>query len=178
MKPSTACSLSCLALALSFLPPCFAAERGPSTPEERQRAVSIARRLEADPLNSTLRAERKWALEWLIQVPDIHVKMCTVFLGPVLDSKKNFASEIMFQMMLSQAAFTIEHPEKASDDLAQYAAGVEGSLKAYESILKSKPKARWPFLDELIQKRDSGGLPGYVKDQMEKCNAAAKVTTR
>jgi hypothetical protein len=48
-------------------------------------------------------------------------------------------------------------------DVAIYTAAVEGSLRAYESILKVKPKARWPFLDDLLEKRSKGELPEYVR---------------
>lgn len=178
MRPWTPAILFPLSLALLFsLPSCSAAERGPSTPEERQRAVSIARSLETEPLGPTAKDDRAWVLKWLIEVPDIQVKACSEFLGPVTGSKKNFSSEIFVQMMISDAAFVIEHPDKADDQLAHFAAGVEGALKVYESILKIKPKARWPFLDELIQKRDGGTLLDHVRKSADKCNAAAKVST-
>lgn len=178
MRPSAVFSLSCLALTLlSGPPPCGAAERGPSTPEERQRAVSIARRLEAEPLGPTAKDDRAWVIKWLIEVPDIHVEACTEFLGPLLDSKRNFSSEIFGQMLISDVAYVIEHPDKADDGVSRFAAGLEGALKTYESILKTKPKARWPFLDELIRRRDSGTLQDHVRSSMEKCNAAVKVST-
>ena len=71
--------------------------------------------------------------------------------------------------MVSQAAFIIEHPEKANDTLALLTAAVEGSLRTYESILKLKPKAKWPFLDDLIEKREKGQLGDYVRQAAANC---------
>ena len=43
-----------------------AQQRGPSTPEERTRAVQTAKSLQADPLAPSLQGDR----EWLSQVAD------------------------------------------------------------------------------------------------------------
>lgn len=106
----------------------------------------------------------EWFTFWLIAVPDIHIELCTDYLGPLLGSKKNYPSEIFVQMMFSSAAFIIEHPEQANDRVGVNLAGIEGSLKAYEAILKAKPKAQWEFLDGLISKRAKGELSAYVQD--------------
>ena len=106
---------------------------------------------------------------WLVQVPDITVKMCTALLGPLTDANKNYSTEIVTQMLPSEAAFVISNSDKVEDDIAVYTAGVEGSLRAYESILKAKPKARWSFLDDLIQKREKGELADYIRQAATHC---------
>jgi hypothetical membrane protein len=60
--------------------------------------------------------------------------------------------------LLSGAVLTIEDPGAARDDVAVYAAGIEGALRAYEVLLKSRPDARLAVLDDLIEKRDRGEL--------------------
>jgi hypothetical protein len=147
----------------------LAQNRGPSTAEERRKAVELTRMLETDPFHRDAKEARRWLTRWLIEVPDITVTVCTAFLEPLLKSKENYSTEIVTQMMFSSAAFIIEHPEKAGDERAVYLAGLEGSLRAYEAILKSKPRARWPFLDGLIEKRNEGGLGDYVGQTMVKC---------
>jgi hypothetical protein len=141
----------------------------PSTAAERAKAVEFAASLESDPLGDQARERRQWLLRWLIEVPDIHVKVCSGFFGPLLGSKKNYAAELFTQSTASAAAFVISNPDKAGDDLAQYAAGLQGTLRAYESILKVKPKARWPYLDGLIEKRDKGELAEYVRQTAGHC---------
>lgn len=108
-------------------------------------------------------------VHWLIEVPDINVKVCSNLLGPLLDSKKNFAAEIFTQLVPSAAAFIIENPEKAKDDQAVYAAALDGALRAYESILKMKPKAKWQFLDDLIDKRNKSELAEFVRQTSAHC---------
>jgi hypothetical protein len=138
--------------------------RGPSTPAERDTAVKAARLLESDPFHKDAKKIREWLTFWLIAVPDIEIELCTHYLGPLAGSKKNYSTEIFGQMMFSSAAFIIEHPEQANDRVAVNLAGLEGSLKVYEAILKAKPKAQWEFLDGLILKRAKGELSAYVQD--------------
>ena len=141
----------------------------PSTPEERERAATIAHKLETAPLDESLRPDREWLLKWIIQVPDIHVKLCTNVLGNFTKSKYKYSPEIVGQLTFSEAAFAIEHPDQASDDVAQYAAGVEGVLKAYSAILKMKPDAKSKPLDELGEKQAQGKLVDFVREASKGC---------
>ena len=147
-------------------------KRGRSTPEERAKAVQIARALETDPLQTGNKDMRSWFTLWLTEVPDITIQVCGEELGPVFSESnrdKNFVSEIFGQSMFSATSFVIEHPKQANKKVAVYTAGVEGSLKAYQSILKTHPDARWPFLDDLILKQQTGELPKYVEKATAKC---------
>ena len=147
---------------------CAQNQRGPSTPEERERFVTIAHKLEQAPLDTSLQKEREWALLWLIQVPDVHVKMCTAALGNFLKSKYKYSSEITIQLTFSSGAFVIEHPDKADDDLAQYVAGAEGALKAYQAILAAHPDAKSKELDQLLEKQAQGQLTDFVRESSKK----------
>ena len=146
----------------------LAQDRKPSTPEQRAQAVRMTRALETDPLNKDAKKAREWLIFWLIQAPDITVTVCTDYLTPLYEKdknrEKNYAPEIATQMMFSSAAFIIEHPDQANDAIDVNKAGLEGSLKAYESISKTKPNVKWPFLDELIGRRDKGTLEEYVRE--------------
>ena len=140
-----------------------------STPEDRAKAVEIARSLESDPLGKQAKDQRAWLILWLTEVQDINVKACTKLLGPVVGSKKNYDSELFTQTLASAAAFIITNPSKAKEDLAVYTAGLEGTLRTYESILKVKPKAKWPFLDDLLDKRNKGELAEHVRQSATHC---------
>ena len=144
-----------------------AEKRGPSTPEERKRAVEVARALEQDPLNKNLINDREWALRFVIEVPDIKVSVCTTVMAPVTASKKNHSSELLVIYILSSAAHVIENPQ--ADDAAANLAGLEGVLRAYEVILKSKPKAHHAHLDEMIEKRSNDSLGQHVQEVVSKC---------
>jgi len=152
-----------------FSVPSFAQQRGPSTPDERARAIQVANRHAEDPLTKENRKEREWLLRWLIEVPDITVHLCTSILGPSALDDFKYSGELIAQVTFSQAAFVIQNPDKASDREAEYRAGLEGALKIYESILKLKPKARNAKLDELLGKRDRGELAAHLKEAMAGC---------
>ena len=140
-------------------------KRGPSTPEERATAVKATRLLESDPFHKDAKKIREWFLHFLIEVPDISVSICTDYLSPLYGTKdKNNEAELAFQMTFARAAFMIEHPDQANDKVAVNMAGLEGTLKMYEAVLKSKPKAKIDFLDQLLGKREKGELRAYVED--------------
>ena len=139
--------------------------RGPSTRQERADAVRLARLLENEPLNRDAKRVREWFLEWLIEIPDMTVDACPAYLEPLYQKKrKNYASIITDQRLFSGVAYMIDHPDQADDKVAVNLAGLEGALKAYQAILRKKPDKRWPFLDDLINKRDRGELKAYVEN--------------
>jgi hypothetical protein len=158
-------------LALWFFGACANAQeqgRGPSTAEERAREVAITHKLEAAPLDESLHPDRQWAILWLVQVPDINIKLCAGAMGDYWKSKYKYSPQITTQLTLASAAFIIEHPDKKDDYLAQEVAGVESALRAYQAILKSKPDAKSKALDQLLQKQSDKQLEDYIRDQAAK----------
>lgn len=144
-------------------------KRGPSTPEERARAVKVAHQLEEDPLGKDAKENRQWVIQWIVDIPDITVTECDDFFGTIPKTPRGRMREIVNQMVISSAAFMIEHPDKTKDEQAVATAGLLGALKAYQSILKEEPDARWPYVDKVIQMRDQGKLDEYVSDTRRKC---------
>jgi len=143
---------------------------GLSTPNDREKVVSLTRMLERDPLAETAPATRQWLQKWITEVPDIRVYACDNLLGQHLRDDYAYSTEIKLQPMFSAAAFAIKHRDKARDRDAQYHAGVEGALRVYEALLKSKPDAKSAFLDDLLTKRDKGELADHVaKLAKEEC---------
>jgi hypothetical protein len=144
-------------------------KRGPSTPEERTRAVKVARQLEDDPLGKDAKESRQWVIQWIVDIPDITVTECDDFFGKIPKTPRGHMREIVSQMVISSAAFMIEHPDKAKDEQAIATAGLLGALKAYQSIVKEEPDSRWPYVDKVVQMRDQGKLDDYVSDTRRKC---------
>lgn len=150
-------------------------DRGPSTPEERALAVKVAKLLRSDPLSKDSKKEREWLVRWVIEVPDISVKICSSMMGDLGDSKKSdYPPALLAVMIASQAAFIIENPEKAKDDNAIYLAGVEGMLDGYGAIRARDSKYHAKQLDEFSQQRSDGKLPEAVASAAMKCNTKAK----
>jgi hypothetical protein len=144
--------------------PAKAQTRGPSTPEERARAVEVAKALRVDPVSRQVQGDREWLISWLIEIPDISVKLCSNFLGDITKGKKEYSGALLASMMASDVSFLIEHPAKVPELDAVYLAGVEGALDSYQAIQKRDSHYHLFHLDELLQKREQGKLAEYVHD--------------
>jgi hypothetical protein len=144
-------------------------QRGPSTPEERARAVEMTNYLETTPLAKDAKDYRAKLLLFLTEVPDITVSLCTNVLGETKRVKGDYDSELVGQLAFSQAKFIIEHPDKAQDKAAVYLATVGGVLRTWQAIKTAKPKAKFPLMDELLQKQQAGTLAEYVNSAMTGC---------
>lgn len=159
--------LGCALLAASM--PVHAADRGPSTPDERKQALEFIHEWQADPLGPHAKDAFGWVLKWLVDVPDITVHACTI-LDKLPKGDKKDGATVFGGEFIAQAEFVIENRDKKDDRLAEYQAGVEGALRVYELLIKSNPKDREPFLDDLLQRREAGTLPQFVKDrEAESC---------
>ena len=171
MKARAIRAIAIATLFLGFLAPRpgRAQTRGPSTPEERARAVKVAHELEQDPLAKDARERREWMIQWIVEIPDITVDVCFDYFGTLPDPPKGHSVEIARQMVLSSAAFMIEHPDKAKDEQAVALSGLLGALRTYQAILKQDAASRWVHLDKLIQMREQGKLDDYVAETRKKC---------
>jgi hypothetical protein len=115
--------------------------------------------------------EKRQALfEWLVEVPDVHAKVCADLLMEARGDEYPYSGEITLHEVLAAGVFAIEHPEKAkNDEVAMYTASVEGALRVYEALLKSTGDAKLDFLDDLVKKRNRGKLAAHVGKMAKKC---------
>jgi hypothetical protein len=146
--------------------PSAAKVRGPSTPEERARAVEYVRSLEENPLAKDGLAKRMWLTEWIVEVPDLTVNACCKELESLDKVNNTYSNQLRMQMVYSQAAFLLQHPEEKNTATIQ-AAGLAGTLRAYRAIQRFDPTAKYPLLDNLISLEKQGKLQQYV--QKKKC---------
>jgi hypothetical protein len=146
-------------------------KRAASTAEERQRFLALTRKLEQNPLDKSLYEDKKWAKDWLRDVPDINVNVCAplMFGMQFVLEQNQYTPQLSYQATFGSAAYIIEHPDKAGDTAAQFVAGVESALKAYSAILKSDPQARSKALDSLLEKQKQGKLADFVHDASKSC---------
>ncbi|MES1243697.1 MAG: hypothetical protein ABUT39_18970 [Acidobacteriota bacterium] len=143
------------------------AERGPSTPKERAKALKLIRQLEEDPRFEGSVDARRWLSLWLVQVPDLNVDLCPALLGGTPAERKRLPGEVVGQLLYSGAAFLMEHKDGSREQV--YLAGLTGALKVYEALLKEKPHVRSPLLDSLIGRRDAGTLVAHVAETLSSC---------
>lgn len=157
--------ISC-ALAVSSL---AHAGRGPSTVEENARVVKLALASDIDPIATMSSADGRWFEKWADEVADYSF-------GPDAGSswfesgaaKGDLARVVRFHHTVSTAAYQVQHamfdPLRKKEDMeAKTLAGVEGLLRAYETLLVKRPENRSQALDEAIVLRDKGGLADFVK---------------
>ena len=165
-------TLSAMLLALlACAAPAFAQSNAPSSPEDRQRVVSIAHSLERAPLDPGLQEDRSWAIKWLMDAPDVTINICPDAIPGM--SGKDYAhnGEILVQYMVAMGAFIIENPGKSNDTDAQQLAGVESALNAYRVMLTAQPNYKSPGLEKLLGLQSKGELPGFVHKAFLSCLA-------
>ncbi len=164
-----------IAVLLLFMSaPLFAQGGKPSTKEERDRAVQIAHKLEANPLDESLKPDRVWLLKWASDASDFTVSLCA---GKSEFRKKNYkyGAELTFQKLASATAFIVEHPDQQQDKVAQELAAVNGTLNAYEAILKVDPKGHTEYWDDLLKRRQDGNLKEFVSNYVaSECSGKSK----
>ncbi len=157
-------------LALSLLVPAAAHARGPSTPEERRRAVETTRKLEKEPLARSSMEARKWLFQWIVEIPDVNVTSCA---GPIDALRQaeddQYAQLLYLQSVFGMAAFQIENPKKTEDWVAVQTAGLDSVLKAYDAMRKADSELKYKELDRLEKARKDGKLAALVKKEMAKC---------
>ncbi|HZM09817.1 MAG TPA: hypothetical protein VFC15_06345 [Candidatus Limnocylindrales bacterium] len=144
--------------------------RGPSTPQERARALGYIQSLEQNPLAKDSLDKRMWLTEWIVQVPDFTVAPCCKDLDSLDKVNDTYSNQLRMQAIYSQAAYILRHPNVTSDAEKQ-AAGLAGALRTYRSIQRFDPSAQYPVLDNLMALEKQGKLLQYVEqqDQQSKC---------
>ena len=142
--------------------------RGPSTPQERARALDYIQSLEQNPLAKDSLDKRMWLTEWIVQVPDFTVKSCCKDLDSLEEVNDTYSNQLRMQAIYSQAGYILRHPNVKSD-AEKEAAGLAGALRAYRSIQRFDPTAQYPVLDSLLALEKQGKLQQYVEHQ-SKCN--------
>jgi hypothetical protein len=145
----------------------IAADRGPSTAEERAQILEQIHAWQSDPLGPNAKDQFGAVLKFFADVPDLTVHVCMVLDLPKGDKKDS--NTIFGGAFMGQAAFVIEDPDKRTDLSAEYEAGMEGALRIYELLLQTKPKDRQPYLDDLVKRRNDGTLGDYMKARVASC---------
>lgn len=133
-------------------------------PSDKETLIKAAQILEAEPFQDKAKDFRGWAMRYVIETEDVSIVVCTQMFSAMMDKKNKYSSELLTQYSIGMAAFKLSQPDKAKDENAAQLAGMESMLKAYENMVKEKPKAKFQALDDLIMKRDKGELKSLVEN--------------
>ena len=144
------------------------AGQGPSTSEECARIVSIALASDKDPLAVMASADGKWAVKWMDEVPDYTFGPDKGAFWAMGAAKGDLRKAMQFQHGISTAAYQVQHqirdPRKKAEDAEAVAlAGLEGLLRAYETLLPRRPENRSEKMDEALASRNKGELAAFLK---------------
>lgn len=161
--------LPALLIALVVAVPCSAQDATTSSSEDKAQALSLVKQLEADPLASGAENARQWLTTYIVNAPDLFISTCPELLGPLNNQGKNGAPELVGQLYFGNAAWAIQNPDKASDREAMFVGGLESTVRLYESLLKERPRWRWPLLDNLRSRVKKGTLLEYVRENIDQC---------
>src|SRR6185369_2020535 len=150
----------------------IAEDRGPSTPEERKRALTVVEKLEADPMSPSLASDRDWISKWVFEIPDVNVPICTTLIKPLLDERNSDPRKaLQLEQLIAMAAYQIQNPKEAKDPIKLQMAGARGMNKAYANITRRMPMYKSQFMEELRVKEESGTLESFVRQGTAECRA-------
>lgn len=161
-----------LMIGLALTASAWAANAKVSTAAERKRALDVIEKLEKNPLSPELKQEREWVQQWVVEMDDIHVVMCTTVIKPLLEEKNSDPRKaLMLQNLLAMAAWEMQHPKQPIDYTAMQLAGAQGMLRAYQSIAVKDGSYKSPFMESLLTKEKDGTLESYVRAGSAECRA-------
>lgn len=139
----------------------------------KELLIKATQILEAQPFHEKAKDFRSWAMRYVIETDDVSVVICGgQLLDAVMDKKNKYSGELLAQYTIAMAAFKLANPDQAKNENAAQLAGMESMLKAYEAMVREKPKAKFNKLEELVTKRNNGELKKLVEDS--KCGEGKK----
>jgi hypothetical protein len=131
--------------------------------KDKDTLIKAARFLENKPFDKDAKGIRAWAAKYVIETDQVSVTVCGGdLMKPILDKKNKNGTKVIGQYIVGMAAFKLENPDKKNDENAAQLAGLESVLKAYEAMIKEKPKTSHDGMDDLIVRRDKSELKGLV----------------
>lgn len=143
--------------------------KGRLSPEQLAPVAEAIRRLEANPLAGDVMEARRNLLMWLMDSPDVTVRVCE-HVWPAPPQSSETSGITMTQFLFSSAGFIIEHPDQANDPVAVNLAGLQGALRTYELLKALRGNAaKNRDLEKLLEKRERGELEAYVRAGLARC---------
>ena len=122
-------------------------------------------------LNPSLKPEIQWVVKWMIEIPDVHVDLCTILDKlPKGDKKDGQTLSPRWCRLRPHTFYSI--PTSRTTRWRSIKPAFEGALRINEASRRRTPKTASRHLDDLIQRREAGTLSQFVKERAE---AACKV---
>ena len=135
------------------------------SPIEIDKIHQMVKALETDPLGKDAKALLVGLYAFMDKM-DPEFVVCLSQFAPLLDSKKGAHEDLWMHVAIASGDYLLDHPEDIENEPAYQEAGLEGMLRAYENMVRAKPKLRHEFLEHLVELRDQGNLRQHVMDNM------------
>lgn len=132
-------------------------------PNDKETLIKVVRFLEEKPFDKDAKKYREWGFLYVVETKDVSVLLCTDAIKPAMEKKNKNSGELLIHFSLAMAAFKLENPDKADDEIAAQIAGIESMLKSYEAMVREKPKAKFAGMDELVEKRNNNTLAAHIQ---------------
>ena len=152
------------------------AEEQETSAATNTRMIQLIGTLESEPFQKDHNEVRSEVMTWLVEAPDVTVRICLKVLGDIEKIKGYEGGILVVQLGFSQAKFILENPDKATDQHAINVAGVEGVLRTYAAMKSTKTELAIPEVDRLVKLQESGELGAAVVERQAKCGASEETT--
>ncbi len=138
-------------------------EYGQSLPNEELKNIATAiKETENDPFSKESNNNRKVITNWLIESPDVTVKIHNVL---KLDDEYEYYSLFLIQSMITPARIVIENPKIKNDDLLIQMKTTRILLDIYKKLINEKGEL---YKNEQIEKililEEDNTLVNYIKE--------------
>jgi len=142
------------------------------TATEHARVVEYTAFLESHPFDDRAPAMRSWLLSWENKSTDTVDVVCEKVLAPLPSKDVAYSGELLAQFIFGSAANQLINPASKGQFALNQLAGMRSLLRAYASILQSKPDAHNPRLDELSRQEAAGTLESFLTPVVQTCKSA------
>lgn len=130
----------------------------------KSELIMASEMLEKAPFHKDAKAVRGLAVNYVIETNDVSIVVCAGdLMEALLDKKNKNSTELIAQYTIAMAAFKLGNADKKDDENAAQLAGVESALRAYEAMIKEKPKTKHAGVEKLLSKKQEGSLAAMVE---------------
>jgi hypothetical protein len=157
-----------LVAALLLIAGAASAARGPSTPEERKKAIELVELLETEPASPAAAEARQWLTTFISEVPDLTVKQCMSLVAPATE-RAAIRPELMSQHVFSGAGYLLRNPGTAAGGTDTLTAALVGTVRAYRVWKQADASVAHPRLEQLAELEAKGQLETYVRAAGRNC---------
>ena len=157
-------------LLLHATPSARGSEVPPASEKSRKEIVKLANELETNPLAKSAKKQREKALRIIQGEQTLWLVPCRALLGELMLSRSLGAIELRAQMRIAAARYLADHTSATGSDVETAVAGLEGVVRAYESMQRNDIRVSIPEAEAIAEVYRAGNLSTYAADALANCD--------